>query len=83
MACNALVNDAIFDCVALGPWGGGGVNLLLSEKNITCFFFFFFFFFFERGVLGLHFGLKKTGKLSIVFENLSRNSVFFRTEVKP
>ena len=29
---------------------------------------------------GLHFDLKKT---AIVFEDLSRNSVFFRTEVKP
>ena len=33
--------------------------------------------------LGLHFGSRKSCKLSIVFENLSRNSVFFRTEVKP
>ena len=32
--------------------------------------------------LGLHFGSKKPRKLSIVFEE-SRNSVFFRTEVKP
>ena len=36
--------------------------------------------------LGLHFGSKKLGKLSIAFfffffEDLSRNSVFFRTEV--
>ena len=27
--------------------------------------------------LGLHFGSKKTDKISIVFEDLSRNSVFF------
>ena len=27
-------------------------------------------------------GSKKTGKISIVLEDLSRNSVFFRTEVK-
>ena len=33
--------------------------------------------------LGLHFGSKKTGKLSIVFEDSSRNSVFFRTKVTP
>ena len=33
---------------------------------------------------GLHFGSKKTGKISIVFlDDLSRNFVFFRTEVKP
>ena len=31
----------------------------------------------------LHFGSKKTGKLSIVFEDLSRNFVLFWTEVKP
>ena len=34
----------------------------------------------ERGHwwgLGLHFGSKKTGKISIDFEDLSRNSVFF------
>ena len=38
-----------------------------------------------RGVgwLRLHFSMKKTGKLSKVFENLSRNSVFFRTDVEP
>ena len=29
----------------------------------------------------LHFGSKKTLKISLVFEDLSRNSVFFRTEV--
>ena len=33
--------------------------------------------------LGLHFGSKKIGKISIVFEDLSKNSVLFRTEVKP
>ena len=33
--------------------------------------------------LGLHFGSKNTSKISIIIENLSRNSVFFRTEVKP
>ena len=37
----------------------------------------------SMSVLGLHFGLKKTGKISIVFEDLSRILVFFRTEVKP
>ena len=35
-------------------------------------------------VAGLYFGPIKTGKISIVFEeDLSRNSVFFRTKVKP
>ena len=34
-------------------------------------------------LLGFHFGSKKTVKLSIVFEDLSRYSVFFRTKVKP
>ena len=33
--------------------------------------------------VGLHFGSKNPFKISIVFEDLSRNSVFFRTEVKP
>ena len=33
--------------------------------------------------LGLHFGSKKLSKISIVFEDLSRNSVIYRTEVKP
>ena len=33
--------------------------------------------------LGLHFGLKNIGKITIVFEDLSRNSVFLKTEVKP
>ena len=32
---------------------------------------------------GLHFGLKKTSKITIIIEDLSRNSFFFRTEVKP
>ena len=32
--------------------------------------------------LRLHFGLKKTGKMSIIFKDLSRN-VFSRTEMKP
>ena len=31
----------------------------------------------------IHFRPKKTGKISIVFQDLSKNSVFFRTEVKP
>ena len=35
------------------------------------------------GFFGLHFGSKNAGKISIVFEVLSRNSVFFRTKVKP
>ena len=39
------------------------------------------FVFFEL-LIGLYSGKKKTSKLSIVFEDLSRNSVFFRTEVK-
>ena len=33
--------------------------------------------------VGFHFGSKKSGKISRVFEVLSRNSVFFRTDVKP
>ena len=33
--------------------------------------------------IGLHFGSEDTGNISIVFGDLSRNSVFFRTEVKP
>mgnify|MGYP003571728168 CR=1 FL=1 len=33
--------------------------------------------------LGLHFGMKKNGKMSPVFEDFSKNSVFFGTEVKP
>ena len=33
--------------------------------------------------LGLHFGSKKSCKISILFEDLSRHSVFFGTEVKP
>ena len=33
--------------------------------------------------VGLHFGSKKTDKISISFEDFSRNSVFLRTEVKP
>ena len=32
---------------------------------------------------GFHFGSKKNTKISIVSEDLSRNSVFFRTEMKP
>ena len=32
--------------------------------------------------LGLHFGQKRS-KISLDFEDLSRNSVFIRTEVKP
>ena len=31
----------------------------------------------------LHFGSKKTGKISIIFEHLWRNSVLFRNKVKP
>ena len=31
---------------------------------------------------GLHFGSKNPGKISIVFEDISRNFVFFRIEVK-
>ena len=34
-------------------------------------------------LLGLHFGSKKTGKISIVYEDLSKNSVFFWTKVYP
>ena len=37
----------------------------------------------HRFQLGLHFGSKKTDKMSIGFEDLSKKSVFFRTEVKP
>ena len=33
-------------------------------------------------ILGLHFRSKKNGTILIVFEDLSRSSVFFRTEVK-
>ena len=33
--------------------------------------------------VGFHFGSKKFARISIVFEDLSRNSVFFQTEVKP
>ena len=32
--------------------------------------------------IGFHFGSKKNTKISIVFEDLSGNSVFFQTEVK-
>ena len=35
------------------------------------------------GGAGLHFGSKKSVKISIVFESLSRYLVFFRTGVKP
>ena len=31
--------------------------------------------------IGLHFGSKKTGKISIAFEDLLKISIFFRTEV--
>ena len=33
--------------------------------------------------VGLNFGSKNTFKISIVFEDISRNSDFFQTEVKP
>ena len=33
--------------------------------------------------LGLHFGSKESGKILIIFQDLSRNLVFLRTEVKP
>ena len=33
--------------------------------------------------LELHFGSKKTGNLSLVFEDLLRNSVFFSNRMKP
>ena len=33
--------------------------------------------------LGLHVGSKNAGKISIIFDDLWRNSVFFWTEVKP
>ena len=41
---------------------------------------------YQRDELGdhllIHFGGKKTGKISIVFEDLSINSIFLRTQVK-
>ena len=38
----------------------------------------------ERGFFeGLHFGNKKTSEFSIFIEDLSRNFVFLKTEVKP
>ena len=33
------------------------------------------------GLLRFHFGSKNTDKISIIFEDLLKNSVFFRTEV--
>ena len=36
-----------------------------------------FYTYFHLSTLGLHFGSKNTGELSIVFEDLSRNSAFF------
>ena len=41
------------------------------------------FFWFMHFQLRLNFGSKKAGIVSIIFEDLSRNSVFFRTKVKP
>ena len=50
-------------------WGGGGLVIHTVYLEVVVYF--------EGLRLGLHFGSKKLGKISIVFEDLSRNSVFF------